>query len=416
MLILTYEYKLKPANREKAIFEDWLEINRKVYNYALSERKAWFKSRSCQINACSLHSEYIIPADTPRPTYSTQCKALTAAKKEIPELRRPQSQVLQQTLRRLEKAFTSMWEQNHGFPRFKKPGAMRSFVFPQLKPEDLDEDRIRLPLIGWVIFRPSRPVPKGGKLKQARIVKRASGWYVMLTLEWDVSVPSPMPHGVRASRLPLGEALGVDVGLTNFIAASNGLNVKRPKFFVDLQRKLKLLQKRVSSKKLGSNNWRKAQYKVARLHEHIANTRKDFHWKVAHQLCSQAQTIFVEDLNLVGLSRGILGKHCLDAGWGQFFQILEQCCFKRGVYFQKVNSRKTSQICPNCQTETGKKTLSERVHVCSNCGYTTDRDVAAAQIVCQRGLAAVGYTVKMLGEGKFIGIPMTQESPYLKVR
>jgi putative transposase len=351
MLILTYEYKLKPTNREKAIFEDWLEINRKVYNYALPERKAWFKSRSCQINACSLHSEYIIPVDAPRPTYSTQCKSLTAAKKEIPELRRVQSQVLQQTLKRLEKAFTSMWEQNHGFPRFKKPGAMRSFVFPQLKPEDLDEDpsgsprwhkenprakwshQIRLPLIGRVIFRPSRPIPKGGKLKQARIVKRASGWYVMLTLEWDVSVPSPMPHGVRPKRLPLGDALGVDVGLTSFVATSNGLTVKRPKFFVDLQRKLKLLQKRVSSKKLGSKNWRKAVGKVASLHEHIANTRKDFHWKIAHQLCDQAQTIFVEDLNLVGLSRSLLGKHCLDAGWGQFFQILEQCCFKRGVYF-----------------------------------------------------------------------------------
>jgi putative transposase len=419
ILTLTYEYKLKPTNREKAIFEDWLEINRKVYNYALSERKAWFKSRSCQINACSIRSEYIIPADAPRPTYSRQCKSLTVAKKQIPELRRVQSQVLQQTLRRLEQAFTSMWEHNHGFPRFKKPGAMRSFVFPQLKQEDLDEDpsgslrwhkenprakwshQIRLPLIGWVIFRPSRPVPEGGKLKQARIVKRASGWYIMLTLQWDVVVPSPMPHG---------EAMGVDVGLTNFIAASNGLCVKRPKFFVDLQRKLKLLQQRVSRKKLGSSNWRKAQYKVARLHEHIANTRKDFHWKVAHQLCSQAQTIFVEDLNLVGLSRGMLGKHCLDAGWGQFFQILEQCCFKRGVYFQKVNSKKTSQICPNCQTQTGKKTLSERTHVCSNCGYVTDRDVAAAQVVCQRGLAAVGQTVKMLGEGKFIGIPATQES------
>jgi putative transposase len=141
-------------------------------------------------------------------------------------------------------------------------------VFPQMKQEDLDDDQIKLPKIGWVIFRPSRPVPKGGILKQARIVKRASGWYVMLTLQWDVSAPSAMPHG---------EALGVDVGLTNFIAASNGLNVKRPKFFVDLQRKLKLLQKRVFRKKLGSSNWRKAQYKVARLHEHIANTRKNFH-------------------------------------------------------------------------------------------------------------------------------------------
>ncbi|MDJ0677963.1 MAG: transposase, partial [Calothrix sp. MO_167.B42] len=116
--------------------------------------------------------------------------------------------------------------------------------------------------------------------------------------------------------------------------------------------------------------------------------------------------IFVEDLNLVGLSRGMLGKHCLDAGFGQFFNILEQICFKRNVYFQKVDARKTSQICPNCQHETGKKMLVERVHKCDNCGYQTHRDVAAAQVVLIRGLAAVGHTVKMLSEGKFIGIPV----------
>ena len=102
--------------------------------------------------------------------------------------------------------------------------------------------------------------------------------------------------------------------------------------------------------------------------------------------------VFVEDLNLVGLSRGILGKHCLDAGFGQFFNILEQTCLKRDVYFQKINSRKTSQICPSCSFETGKKELSERTHICSNCGYTTDRDVAAAQVVAIRGLATVGHT------------------------
>jgi len=107
----------------------------------------------------------------------------------------------------------------------------------------------------------------------------------------------------------------------------------------------------------------------------------------------------------------MLGKHCLDAGFGQFFNILEQTCFKRDVYFQKVDSRKTSQICPSCGVQTGNKDLSERTHVCSNCGYTTDRDVAAAQVVAIRGLAAVGHTVKMLAEGKFIGIPVTQESP-----
>ncbi len=119
----------------------------------------------------------------------------------------------------------------------------------------------------------------------------------------------------------------------------------------------------------------------------------------------------VENLNLVGLARGILGKHCLDAGWGQFFQVLEQCCFKRGVFFLKVDARKTSSFCPNCLTETGKKELSQRVHACGHCGYTTDRDIAAAQFVLIRGLAAVGHTVKMLSEGKAVALPVTKESP-----
>ncbi|MBD0263062.1 MAG: transposase, partial [Tolypothrix sp. Co-bin9] len=170
------------------------------------------------------------------------------------------------------------------------------------------------------------------------------------------------------------------------------------------------LQQRVSRKKLGSNNWKKAQKKVALLHEYVANCRKDWQRKLSHEICNDVGMVFVEDLNLIGLSRGMLGKYCLDAGFGQFFNILEQTCFKRDVYFQKVDARKTSQICPSCGVETGKKELSERTHACSNCGYTTDRDVAAAQVVAIRGLAAVGQTVKMLAEGKFIGIPLKQES------
>lgn len=186
-----------------------------------------------------------------------------------------------------------------------------------------------------------------------------------------------------------------------------------PKPFRKLECKLKLLQKRVSRKCPGSSNRAKAQVKVSRLHERIANIRKNYHWELAHNLCDWAGMIFAESLNLKALAKGMLGKHCLDAGWGQFLQILEQCCFKRGVFFLKVDAKKTSQICPNCLTETGKKLLSERVHSCNHCGYITDRDVAAAQAVRIRGLAAVGYTVKMLSEGKLTRVPMTKESPSL---
>jgi len=84
-----------------------------------------------------------------------------------------QSQVLQQALRRLEQAFVSMWEQGHGFPRFKKSGTMRSFVFPQVGIDAVRDGAIKLPVIGWIEFRQSRSIPDGAKLKQVRIVRRA---------------------------------------------------------------------------------------------------------------------------------------------------------------------------------------------------------------------------------------------------
>ncbi|NEP14825.1 MAG: helix-turn-helix domain-containing protein, partial [Symploca sp. SIO2C1] len=85
---LTYEFKLKPTAHQKEIFQQWLETNRQVYNYALGERKDWYKSRACALNSCSIKGQYIIPADTPRPTFAIQCKALTQAKKQYPHIKR----------------------------------------------------------------------------------------------------------------------------------------------------------------------------------------------------------------------------------------------------------------------------------------------------------------------------------------
>ncbi|MEW5861659.1 MAG: transposase [Cyanobacteriota bacterium] len=373
MITLTYEYKLAPTLKQTQVFDHWLEICRSVWNFALRERKDWVNSRKCDINFCSIISEYLIPPDAKRPTYASQCKALTAAKKEYPQLKIVHSQVLQQVLKQLETAFVSMWERGFGFPRFKNK--MRSFVFPQMKAEDLVGDIIKLPSIGTIKMHLSRPIPDGFSLKQARIVKRASGYYVMLSLQCDVNVPDVPPHG---------EPLGIDVGLVSFVATSSGELVERPRFFVDAQSKLKLLQRRASPKKKGSKNWRKVNQKIALLHEHISNSRKNWHFKLSHHLCNQAGIIFVEELNLKAMSRGMLCKHTLDAGFGQFLNILSWVCWKRDVYFAKVDCRGTSQTCPVCDTHSPKD-LSVRVHDCI-CGYRTDRDVAAAQVVKKRGL------------------------------
>ncbi|HAX77142.1 MAG TPA: transposase [Cyanobacteria bacterium UBA11372] len=386
MITVTYEYKLKPSAQQIETFESWLDACKKVYNFALRERKDWVNSRKSAVNSCSLVSEYIIPADAPRPTYASQCKALTSAKKMYPSLQLPHIHVLQQTLRQLEAAFVAMWERGHGFPRFKKK--MRSFVYPDVKQNAVEPGRVKLPKIGWVRMRMSRPLPVGAAcpkglgfiLKQIRVVKRVSGYFVMLNYQLGVQVPDARVHG---------HFLGVDIGLDKYLATSDGELVSRPRFFNALQGKLKLLQRRLKHKKKGSSHWLKLQKKIARIHQKINDTRKDWHFKLAHHLCDQAGAIFVEDINFKAWAKGLFVKHTLDAAYGQFFKILSYVCWKRDVFFLKVDKDYTSQICPNCGTHTGKKDLSERIHRCDRCGYITNRDVAAAQVIRDRGASAV---------------------------
>jgi len=330
-----------------------------------------------------LIKEYIIPADAPYPGYNNQAKALTQAKKNNERLKSVHSQVLQQTLKQLDRAFLDMKSKGHGFPRFKKK--MRSFVFPALPKNCLGDNRVKLPKFGWVKIRQSRPYPTGFVAKQARIVKKASGYYVMISFQSEENIPE----------IPVGKkSIGIDVGIESFVATSRGELIKAPRFLRDNLRKLKLLQRRLKNKKKGSNNWLRLHQKIARLHEKIADTRKDWHFKLAHKICDQTDNIFVEDINLKSWSRGIVRKTSLDSGIGQFInEILPFVCGQRGKFYLKVDKDYTSQECPKCGSLTGKKQLSERVHKCQHCGYEQHRDVAAAEVIENRGKTAVGHTV-----------------------
>jgi putative transposase len=256
--------------------------------------------------------------------------------------------VLQQTLKILDQAFTDMKSQGKGFPRFKKK--MRSFVFPEMLKDCLGIGKIKLPQLGWIKIRQSREFPTGFIAKQVRIVKKASGYYAIICFQSPEEIPDN----------PTGEtSLGIDAGIESFVATSDGDLIKSPKFLRGQLRELELLQRRLKKKKIGSKNWLKLQNKIAKLHEKIANTRKDWHFKLAHQLCDQADNIFVEDINFNSWSRGIVRKQSLDSGIGQFInEILPFICGQRGKYYLKVNKNGTSQECPNCGTATGKKKLS----------------------------------------------------------
>ncbi len=382
MLNLSYEYKLNPTDEQILEIERTLIICRKVWNYALRERKDWINSRKSPINACSIKSEYIVPCDATYPNYFVQAAGLTNAKKlQNSDLKTVNAQMLQQVLRKLETAFVDMKRKQMGFPRFKNRYRMRSFVFPQMLKNCIQRNTIKLPQLGVVEFIKSREIPDGFLVKQARIIRKASGYFVIFCLECDVNVPEPDLRGFP---------IGIDLGLDQFLATSENKLVSRPKFLKTEYRKLKLLQRRLSNKTKGSNNRHKLNRKIARLHQRVTDHRKDWHFKLAHDVVKDAGMIFVEDIDFRVWAKGMFGKHTLDAGFGQFISILSWVCWKQGVYFEKVNKDYTSQVCPNCDTHTGKKELDNRVHNCSECGYTTHRDVAAAQVIRNRGLSEEG--------------------------
>ncbi|MBC7880965.1 MAG: transposase [Anaerolineae bacterium] len=404
MATMNFEYRLYPTADQAAEMLAWLDICKRVYNYALAERRDWIASRKCRINACSLKHEYIIPVDTPYPDLHKQSAALTRAKKTNPELKIVDAQVLQQILRQVDGAFVNMQKRGGGFPRFKK--RLKSFCFPQFKTNPIGIGTIKLPHFKYVRIVMHRPIPEGFTVKQVRIVKKASGWYAVVAIQSEVVLPTVQPHGFP---------IGIDVGLNHFVATSEGELVERPKFFVDSQHKLKKLNRRAAKKQKGSKNQLKAFQKVARHHEHVANQRKQYHYAIAHKLCDQAGMLFAESLNIKGMASGMLAKHILDAGWSQFLSILAWVCKRRGVYFAKVSAYGSSQECPECGSEVCKD-LSVRMHDCPECDYIAHRDVATSQVVRNRGLAALGIGVREACGGNESTRPKKQEILNREVR
>ncbi len=377
MLNLTYNYKLQPTDKQIELIEHNLAVCRSVWNHALYIRKLWYNSRSCKINQCSLLHEYIVePFEYPN--YHAQSSELTLAKKTNSFLKSGNAQAMQQTLRKLDRAFNDMKSKGMGFPRYKKK--MKSFNL--LGKISLEDNYIKMPLLKNIKFRKSRDIPEGFKIKQVQIIKKASGYYANLMIELDVDVVKPIPHG---------HAIGIDAGIQSMIATSDGLVLSRPKFLDKALSKIKLLQRKLRNKKKGSNKWKQLQHRIALLYEVVANKRKEYHFSLAYKLCDGVGMIFVEDLNFVSWSKGLFAKQSLDMGLGQFFNILEYVGSKTDTYFAKVDKNYTSQICPNCGTHTGQKDLSVRLHSCPECGYIQNRDVAASEIVRNRGLTDLEF-------------------------
>ncbi|MEQ8969756.1 MAG: RNA-guided endonuclease TnpB family protein [Coleofasciculus sp. C1-SOL-03] len=262
MITLNYTYRIYPDALQVKSLNEWLETCRGVYNYALRELKDWIASRKCAIDRCSLDSEYIISVDDPFPGYQQQQNNLPKAKKDYPRLKAVPAQVLQTTVRRLHDAWDFFQKRGYGFPRFKKYGQMKSVLFPQFKVNPITGWQIKLPKLGNVQINLHRPIPDGFVVKQVRVIKKAVGWFAVISIQSDISIPDAVPHG---------HFIGVDVGLNSYLATSDGFIEPGRKFFKDMHRRLLVLQRRLSKKQKRSLNYEKARLKVAAIAQKAQN-------------------------------------------------------------------------------------------------------------------------------------------------
>jgi putative transposase len=219
------------------------------------------------------------------------------------------------------------------------------------------------------------------QIKRVRLVRRADGYYAQFLISVDNKVETQ----------PTGKTIGLDVGLKEFYTDSNGHSEPNPRFYRTGERRLKFRQKRVSRKKKGSANLRRAINKLGRVHLKISRQREEHAKRVARCVIQSHDLVAYEDLRI----KNLVKNHCLaksinDAGWYQFRKWLEYFGVKFGRITVAVNPAYTSQECSNCGAIV-KKSLSTRTHICE-CGFVLDRDWNAAINILKSALSTVGHT------------------------
>lgn len=224
-------------------------------------------------------------------------------------------------------------------------------------------------------------------IKRVRLVRRVDGYYCQFCIKTDV----------KQEIEPTGNTIGLDVGLTDFYTDSNGEKVNNPRFLRKAEKRLKRLQRKVSKTKKGSNNRKRVINRLGRQHLKVSRQRKDFVVKTARCVMMSNDFVAYEDLKVSNMVKNRrLAKSISDVGWYSFRQWLEYFAIKFGKVAVAVPPHYTSQDCAKCGT-TIKKTLSQRSHICTNCGYIEDRDVNAAINILTKGLRMMGYLSNTVG-------------------
>ena len=355
----------------------------------------------------------VYEADGKRPGYYAIAGKLKDWKKDDDTsfLAEAHSQILQQTLKDLDRAYKNFFAKRAEFPRFKKKGVHDAFRYPQGFKLDEGNSRIFLPKIGWVRYRKNRKTE--GTPKQVTVSLSAGKWFVSIQTEREVSEPL---HPSQA-------AVGIDMGVARFATLSDGSSIRPLHSFRRHEKKLAALQRKLSKRTKFSANWQKIKAKIQRLHHKIANVRNDFLHKLTTTISKNHALVVIEDLKVRNMSRSGSGtveapgknvraksglnKSILDQGWFEFRRQLAYKLEWLGGVLLVIPPQYTSQTCSHCGCVDRQNRQTQAKFKCIACGFEANADHNAAL-----NILAAGQAASACGAGKAQAPALKQEPAY----
>ena len=349
MIRKAFKFRIYPDSEQKDKLSVQFGCARFVYNHYRRVREEFYQETGTGL------------------TYNDCATDLTERLKvDHPWLKDADSQVIQQALMDLDKAYKNFFEGRADYPRFKRKHGKQSVRYPQRF--KVEGEQVYLPKVGWVKAVFHRKME--GLMKNATVSKTKTGkYFVSIQCEVEHIQPEQNPNKV-----------GIDLGLTTFATFSTGEKIDNPRNLKVSERRLKIRQRRLSRKVKGSNSRGKARFAVAAIHEKIANQRKDFHHKLSRTIVNNFGVIAFESLNVAGMMKNHnLAKAIADAGWNQFVNFVEYKAGWDGREVLRVDRFfPSSKLCSDCGAKHKSLTLNIRQWVCTECGVIHDRDENAA--------------------------------------
>ena len=359
----TFKVRIYPSREQQDIIEDTFNCTRYLYNYMFNLKEKLYKFFGISLS------------------FVRMSNILTELKKHKTWLKLVDSTSLVQCLRDLDNAYQRFFSGKSKYPKFKTKKRSKSSYRTNSSAISLNIENhiIKIPKVGSIRFRDKSKFRGVTKIYNATISKTSSGKYFA-----SISVEVDIKHFERTN-----QSVGIDLGLKDFAIFSDGDKITNPKFFINAQKKLAKMQRKLSKKIFGSKNYQKYKIKVARFHEKIKNQRLDFLHKLSTRLVKEFDVICIENLNISGLMKNhTLAKSFQDVSLYEFIRQLEYKCLWYGKTISKIDIfYPSSQICSNCGYKNSEvKNLSIREWTCPKCGTHHDRDVNSAINILNEGL------------------------------